>query len=122
MKKIVILTALGFCLNITITAALAFEKDDLNGKWAGTTPLGDSLELTLKVSGDEITGEGHTPPKGKKAGFSPTVEGKINGNNVVMTTHRGEHKITYHCSWHEPKLLNCHVKAKNFDTEFRKLD
>ncbi len=124
MKKIPVLAVLGFCLNLT--AALAFEKEDLNGKWEGTTPLGDSLQLTLKINGDEITGEGHTPPKGKKAGPSPTVEGKINGNNVVLTTsnysHQRQNKLTYHCSWDEPKLLNCHVKVKNFDTQFRKVD
>jgi hypothetical protein len=124
MKKTVILTVLGFCLSAT--AALAFEKEDLNGKWEGTSPLGDSLELTLKVNGDEITGTGHTPPKGKHAGSSPSIEGKIKGNNVVLTTsnysHERQSKVTYHCSWDEAKLLNCHVKAKNFDTQFRKLD
>lgn len=124
MKKIFILAALGFCLNLTV--ALAFEKEELDGKWEGTSPLGDSLELTLKVNGDGITGTGRTPPKGKRAGASPTVDGKTNGNNVVLTTsnysHERQSKVTYHCSWDEPKLLNCHVKAKNFDTQFRKLD
>jgi hypothetical protein len=124
MKEIVILTVLGFCLSTT--AALAFEKEGLDGKWEGTSPLGDSLELTLKVNGDGITGAGRTPPKGKHAGASPTVEGKINGNNVVLITsnysHERQSKVTYHCSWDEAKLLNCHVKAKHFDTQFKKLD
>ena len=124
MKQIVILTVLGF--RLSTTAALAFEKEDLNGKWEGTSPLGDSLELTLKVNGDEITGTGRTPPKGKHAGASPSIEGKINGDNVVLNTsnysHQRQSKVTYHCSWDEPKLLKCHANAKNFDTQFRKLD
>ncbi len=122
--RTVILTVLG--LYLYTTAALAFENEALNGKWEGMTPLGDSVELTLAVNGDEISGNGRTAPKGKKAGSSPTVEGKIHGKNVVLTTsnysRQRESKVTYHCSWDEPKLLNCHANAKNFDTEFRKLD
>jgi hypothetical protein len=124
MKKLISIAVLGLGLNLT--AALAFEKEELSGKWEGTTPLGDSLELTLQVNGDEIAGTGSTPPKGKRAGASPTVEGKIKNNSVVLTTsnyaHQRESHVTYHCSWEEPKLLNCHVKAKNFDTQFKKLD
>ncbi len=122
MKKIVVLAVLGFYLHLT--GAFAFEKEELDGKWEGTSPLGYPLELTLKVNGNEITGEGRTPPRGKHAGATPTVEGKVDGNNVVIITHSGrsQSKLTYHCSWDEPKLLDCHVKAKNFDTQFKKSD
>jgi hypothetical protein len=111
---------------LMLLASIVYAQDSqktdygwLNGKWSGRPPAGGSLEMTLRVEGDQIRGTGVIPGPARGRGL-PDVSGRIEGDNITISTYfpKTQTTVTYHCTAAEGDL---HCKTKNgYETVFKK--
>lgn len=99
-------------------------KDDLgwlNGHWSGLHVAGGTLEMDLKVKGNEVTGDGVI-----RQGYDTqrsTVTGTMKDDQVRLNVYfaRVDRTVPYSCHVTEEKALQCTSKNGAFETTFTKV-
>jgi hypothetical protein len=121
LGEMVIVVALIMLLT-TVISAQELQKTDyrwLNGKWSGQPPLGGTLEMTLRIEGNQISGNGliRAPKRGQA---HPDITGRVEGETITISTHfpKGQATTTYRCTAVEGDL---HCKTTSgYETVFKK--